>query len=51
MIRIGSLCTGYGALDRAVEAVTGGTVAWVAESDEHALGAAGRAHAYYSQPW
>jgi DNA (cytosine-5)-methyltransferase 1 len=32
-LRIGSLCTGYGGLDLAAEAVTGGEIAWVAEND------------------
>ncbi|MGW8766835.1 DNA cytosine methyltransferase [Streptomyces sp. NPDC055815] len=30
---IGSLCTGYGGLDMAVQAVFGGTLAWVADND------------------
>jgi DNA (cytosine-5)-methyltransferase 1 len=34
--RIGSLCTGYGGLDLAVELVLGGQVAWYAETDPHA---------------
>ena len=34
--RIGSLCTGYGGLDLAVEAVLGGALAWYAETDRHA---------------
>ena len=34
--RIGSLCTGYGGLDLAVELVLGGQVAWYAETDRHA---------------
>jgi len=34
--RIGSLCTGYGGLDLAVEAVLGGHLAWYAETDRHA---------------
>jgi DNA (cytosine-5)-methyltransferase 1 len=34
--RIGSLCTGYGGLDLAVELVLGGRVAWYAETDRHA---------------
>lgn len=33
-MRIGSLCTGYGGLDLAAEAVTGGTVAWVSDTDK-----------------
>ncbi len=32
-MRIGSLCTGYGGLDMAVQSVIGGTVAWVADID------------------
>lgn len=31
--RIGSLCTGYGGLDHAVQAVFGGTVAWTSDID------------------
>ncbi|WP_240799747.1 DNA cytosine methyltransferase [Streptomyces sp. A1277] len=31
--RIGSLCTGYGGLDMAVQAVFGGTTAWVSDID------------------
>jgi len=34
--RIGSLCTGYGGLDLAVEAVLGARLAWYAETDRHA---------------
>lgn len=34
--RVGSLCTGYGGLDLAVEAVLGGHLAWYAETDRHA---------------
>ncbi|MEV0133714.1 DNA (cytosine-5-)-methyltransferase [Dactylosporangium sp. NPDC050688] len=34
--RIGSLCTGYGGLDLAVEWVLGGHLAWYAETDPHA---------------
>ncbi len=34
--RIGSLCTGYGGLDLAVELVLGGDLAWYAEIDRHA---------------
>jgi DNA (cytosine-5)-methyltransferase 1 len=34
--RIGSLCTGYGGLDLAVELVLGGRLAWYAETDPHA---------------
>ncbi|MFC7309460.1 DNA cytosine methyltransferase [Streptomyces monticola] len=32
-LRIGSLCTGYGGLDIAVQAVFGGELAWVADND------------------
>lgn len=32
-LRIGSLCTGYGGLDMAVQAVLGGTLAWVSDVD------------------
>ncbi|WP_435238642.1 DNA cytosine methyltransferase [Streptomyces sp. YPW6] len=32
-LRIGSLCTGYGGLDMAVQAVLGGTPAWVSDLD------------------
>ncbi|MFI1799775.1 DNA cytosine methyltransferase [Streptomyces sp. NPDC020379] len=32
-LRIGSLCSGYGGLDMAVQAVFGGTVTWVADPD------------------
>lgn len=32
MTRIGSLCSGYGGLDMAVEAVTGGEVVWCADN-------------------
>jgi DNA (cytosine-5)-methyltransferase 1 len=34
--RVGSLCTGYGGLDLAVELVLGGQLAWYAETDAHA---------------
>jgi DNA (cytosine-5)-methyltransferase 1 len=34
--RIGSVCTGYGGLDMAVELVLGGRVVWYAETDRHA---------------
>ncbi|MEU1840281.1 DNA cytosine methyltransferase [Micromonospora chersina] len=34
--RIGSLCTGYGGLDLAVELVLGGHLIWYAETDRHA---------------
>lgn len=32
-LRIGSLCTGYGGLDVAVQAVFGGSLVWVADND------------------
>jgi len=35
-LRIGSLCTGFGGLDLAVELVLGGRLAWYAETDPHA---------------
>lgn len=35
-MRIGSLCSGYGGLDKAAEALTGGTVAWVSDVDKGA---------------
>jgi hypothetical protein len=34
--RVGSLCTGYGGLDLAVQAVLGGHLRWYAETDRHA---------------
>ncbi|MBM0224406.1 DNA cytosine methyltransferase [Micromonospora sp. ATA51] len=34
--RIGSLCSGYGGLDMAVELVLGGQLTWYAETDRHA---------------
>jgi DNA (cytosine-5)-methyltransferase 1 len=34
--RVGSVCTGYGGLDLAVELVLGGQLAWYAETDRHA---------------
>ena len=35
-LRIGSLCTGYGGLDLAVQAVLGAQLVWYAETDRHA---------------
>lgn len=35
-LRIGSFCSGVGGLDLAVEELTGGEVAWFAETDAHA---------------
>jgi DNA (cytosine-5)-methyltransferase 1 len=35
-LKIGSLCTGYGGLDMAVEAYFGAETAWVSEIDKHA---------------
>jgi DNA (cytosine-5)-methyltransferase 1 len=35
MLRIGSLCTGYGGLDMAVTAVFGGQPIWCADNDRH----------------
>ncbi|MFC0532115.1 DNA cytosine methyltransferase [Phytohabitans kaempferiae] len=35
-LRVGSLCTGYGGLDLAVELVLRGRLAWYAETDPHA---------------
>ena len=35
MYTIGSLCTGYGGLDMAVERVLGGEVVWYSELDKH----------------
>jgi len=35
-LRVGSLCTGYGGLDLAVEAVCDATLVWYAEVDRHA---------------
>ncbi|MFJ4409226.1 DNA cytosine methyltransferase [Streptomyces sp. NPDC088910] len=32
-LRLGSLCSGYGGLDMAVQAVFGGSLAWVADND------------------
>jgi DNA (cytosine-5)-methyltransferase 1 len=34
-IKIGSLCTGYGGLDIAVQAALGGKHAWCADNDRH----------------
>ena len=34
-LRIGSLCTGYGGLDMAVQAVFGGHLSWCADNDRH----------------
>ena len=34
--RIGSMCTGYGGLDAAAQAVLGGDIAWVADPDPNA---------------
>jgi DNA (cytosine-5)-methyltransferase 1 len=34
-LRLGSLCTGYGGLDIAVEKVFDATLAWVADNDRH----------------
>jgi len=34
-LKIGSLCTGYGGLDMAVQKVFGGTLTWVADNDRH----------------
>ena len=47
-LRIGSLCTGYGGLDRAVHEVLGGELAWVADNDPGA--AAILAHRFPSVP-
>lgn len=35
-MRIGSLCTGFGALDEAVQDVLGGELAWVSDIDKGA---------------
>lgn len=35
-VRAGSMCSGYGGLDLAVEAVLGARLAWVAENDPDA---------------
>ena len=34
-LRLGSLCTGYGGLDMAVQHAFGGRLAWVADNDRH----------------
>ena len=34
-LRLGSLCTGYGGLDMAVQRVFNATVAWVSDLDRH----------------
>jgi DNA (cytosine-5)-methyltransferase 1 len=34
-LRIGSLCTGYGGLDAAIQRIFGATLSWVADSDRH----------------
>src|SRR6185437_12488950 len=34
-LRIGSLCTGYGGLDAAVQKIFGAALSWVADSDRH----------------
>jgi DNA (cytosine-5)-methyltransferase 1 len=34
-LRIGSLCSGYGGLDMAVQKVFGGILNWVADNDRH----------------
>ncbi|MEU8944219.1 DNA cytosine methyltransferase [Streptomyces sp. NPDC048489] len=36
-LRIGSLCTGYGGLDMAIQKVFGGTLKWVADNDRHMM--------------
>jgi AraC-like DNA-binding protein len=48
MVTIGSLCSGYGGLDAAAEAVTGGTTAWLCEFD--AAPSAVLAHHYPDVP-
>ena len=35
VLRLGSLCTGYGGLDMAVQQVLGAQLAWVADNDRH----------------
>jgi DNA (cytosine-5)-methyltransferase 1 len=44
IITIGSLCTGYGGLDLAVTALTGGRVTWHSELDRHAAVVAAAHH-------
>jgi len=34
-VRLGSLCTGYGGLDMAVQRVFGARLVWVADNDRH----------------
>lgn len=34
-LRIGSLCTGYGGLDMAVEKIFGGKMVWYSEFEKH----------------
>jgi DNA (cytosine-5)-methyltransferase 1 len=34
-LRLGSLCTGYGGLDMAVQQTFGTSLAWVADTDRH----------------
>ena len=34
-LRLGSLCTGYGGLDMAVQQVLGARLVWVADNDRH----------------
>ena len=48
ILRIGSLCSGYGGLDMAVEQVLGGELAWVADPDPGAI--AVLAHHYPDVP-
>jgi DNA (cytosine-5)-methyltransferase 1 len=35
LLRLGSLCTGYGGLDMAVQAVFGAQLAWCADNDSY----------------
>jgi DNA (cytosine-5)-methyltransferase 1 len=35
LLRVGSLCTGYGGLDMAVRQIFGAAIAWVADNDRH----------------